>query len=310
MIDNPVYGRTNNPYNLRYSPCGSSSGEAALIAAGGSPLGLGSDSGGSIRQPAHACGIAGLKPTTGRVPLTGHFPFISTLNDPRTVIGPMARYVEDLALALPIISGIDWYDPSVIPVPLTDWRTADVHSLRVAFYTTHDGAAPTLETVAACNSVAQLLADRGMLVSEVLPPRIEESYSLTLQYWRRPESVSPDSWMPDASTHLSSEEVEQHLFEWDRFRRTLIAFMSNYDIILTPIAESPATPHGTDSGGIAYTLPYSLTGYPAVSVRAGISSDGMPIGVQIVAAPWRDDLALAVAQLVERELGGWQAPNL
>jgi len=73
-VSNPVYGRTNNPYNLDYSPSGSSSGEAAIIAAGGSPLGLGSDSGGSIRTPAHACGIAGLKPTTGRIPLTGHFP--------------------------------------------------------------------------------------------------------------------------------------------------------------------------------------------------------------------------------------------
>jgi amidase len=98
MVDNPVYGRANNPYNLAYSTTGSSSGEAALIAAGGSPLGLGSDSGGSIRQPAHACGICGLKPTTGRLPLTGHFPFISAVNDPRTTIGPMARFVEDLAL--------------------------------------------------------------------------------------------------------------------------------------------------------------------------------------------------------------------
>ena len=93
MVDNPVYGRTNNPYNRADSTTGSSSGEAALIAAGGSPLGLGSDSGGSIRQPAHACGISGLKPTTGRIPLTGHFPFISAINDPRTTIGPMARFV-------------------------------------------------------------------------------------------------------------------------------------------------------------------------------------------------------------------------
>jgi amidase len=117
LVENPVYGRTNNPYDLAYSTTGSSSGEAALIAAGGSPLGLGSDSGGSIRQPAHACGISGLKPTTGRIPLTGHFPFISAINDPRTTIGPMARFVEDLALALPILCGMDWKDASVVPVP-------------------------------------------------------------------------------------------------------------------------------------------------------------------------------------------------
>src|ERR687893_1044684 len=175
MIDNPVYGRTNNPYNLRYSPAGSSSGEAAIIAAGGSPVGLGSDSGGSIRQPAHNCGIAGLKPTTGRVPLTGHFPFISAMNDPRTTIGPMARFVDDLALTLPIISGVDWQDASVIPVPLADWRAVAARSLRVAFYTHHAGAEPTPETADTCRQVARLLADTGARVEEALPPRIEEA---------------------------------------------------------------------------------------------------------------------------------------
>jgi amidase len=101
---NALYGRTHNPYNLTCSPAGSSSGEAAILAAG-CPVGLGSDSGGSIRQPAHNCGIAGLKPTTGRVPLTGHYPRINVMNDPRTVIGPMARAVEDLALVLSIVPG-------------------------------------------------------------------------------------------------------------------------------------------------------------------------------------------------------------
>ncbi|MCB0148957.1 MAG: amidase, partial [Caldilineaceae bacterium] len=132
---NEVYGLTHNPYNLAYSPAGSSSGEAAIIAAGGSPVGLGSDSGGSIRQPAHNCGIAGLKPTVGRVPLTGHYPRINVMNDPRTSIGPMARAVADLALVLPIIQGVDWRDASVVPMPLGDWHAVDVEGLRVAFYT-------------------------------------------------------------------------------------------------------------------------------------------------------------------------------
>src|SRR5215213_2670380 len=192
MVDNPVYGRTNNPYNLGYSTTGSSSGEAALIAAGGTPLGLGSDSGGSIRQPAHACGISGLKPTTGRLPLTGHFPFISAINDPRTTIGPMARFVEDLALALPILSGVDWADPSVIPVPLADWRSVDLRALRVAWYTRHAEAAPTPETVQTCQQAAQVLAAMGMQVEETLPPRIAEASAITRQYWARPESVSAD----------------------------------------------------------------------------------------------------------------------
>jgi amidase len=310
MIENPVYGRTNNPYNLAYSPAGSSSGEAALIAAGGSPIGLGSDSGGSIRQPAHNCGIAGLKPTTGRVPLTGHFPFISAINDPRTVIGPMARFVEDLALGLAVIAGVDGRDPSAMPVPLGEWRAVDVRGLRVAFYTHHAEAKPSAETDATCRAAVQALHERGAHVTEVLPPRIEEAYELTRQYWRRPESTSSEEWLPDGETTLSSEGVERHLFEWDRFRRTILAFMTRYDIIVTPAAEQPATPHGTPSGGIPYTLPYSLAGYPAVVVRAGTSPDGLPIGVQLVARPWCDDVALAVARVVEEALGGWRAPVL
>jgi amidase len=310
MVENPVYGRANNPYNLAYSTTGSSSGEAALIAAGGSPLGLGSDSGGSIRQPAHACGIAGLKPTTGRIPLTGHFPFIGAMSDPRTSIGPMARFVEDLALVLPILSGMDWKDPSVIPMHLADWRVVDVSTLRVAYYTHHAGAEPTPETAETSRQTARVLAGMGAHVEEALPPRIEEASHITHQYWQRPESESADEWIPTAEAKLSGMEVEQHLFYWDRFRRALIAFMANYDAILTPVAEKPATAHRTDEGWIPYTLPFSLTGWPCVVVRAGTAPDGLPIGVQIVANPWRDDVALAVAQAVERSLGGWQPPML
>jgi amidase len=310
MVENPVYGRTNNPYNLQYSPTGSSSGEAALIAAGGSPLGLGSDSGGSIRQPAHACGIVGLKPTTGRVPLTGHFPFISAMNDPRTTIGPLARYVEDVALVLPILAGVDWQDASVVPVPLHDWRAVDLRPLRVAFYTEHAEAAPTPETAEACRHTARLLEGICTSVEEVLPPRIEEAYAITRQYWQRPESESADAWVADGAATLTSAQVEQHLFHWDRFRRALLGFMAHYDVILTPAAERPATPHGTDGGGIPYTLPYSLTGWPAVVVRTGTAPDGLPIAVQVVSRPWRDDVALAVAHAIEQGCGGWQAPPL
>lgn len=308
MVENPVYGRTNNPYHHDYSPEGSSSGEAAIIAAGGSPLGLGSDSGGSIRQPAHACGIAGLKPTTGRVPLTGHFPFISAMNDPRTTIGPMARFAEDLALALAVISGVDWRDPGVVPLPLADWRAVDLGALRVAFYTHHAEAEPTAETAATCGMTARLLAGICARVEETLPPRIEEAYDLTREYWRRPESASAEEWVADGAPVLSSEEVERHLFHWDRFRRALISFMADYDVILTPAAELPATRHGAAGGRIPYTLPYSLTGWPAAVVRAGTSAEGLPIGVQVVARPWRDDVAIAVAHAIEQGAGGWRPP--
>ena len=308
--DNPVYGRTNNPYNLAYSPSGSSSGEAAIIAAGGSPLGIGSDSGGSIRTPAHACGVAGLKPTAGRVPLTGHFPRISFMNDPRTVIGPLARSVADLALVLPIIQGVDWVDASVVPMPLADWQQVDLRALRVAFYTEHEEAIPDPVCKQATIDAAQALVGEVALVEEKLPPRVGESYTITRNYWQRPESESWEEWLPDGPFQLASEEIERHLFAWDRFRRGLIGFMQHYDVIITPAIERPAQPHGQSEGGIAYTLTYSLTGYPAVVVRTGTTADGLPVGVQVVARPWREDVALAVAAFLEARFGGWQRPPI
>jgi len=308
-VTNPVYGRTNNPYDTGRSPSGSSSGEAALIASGGSPLGLGSDSGGSIRTPAHACGIAGLKPTTGRVPLTGHAPPISALNDPRTTIGPMARFVEDLALGLELIGGPDGRDPSALPVPLGDWRLVDLSTLRVATYSRHEGADPSPDCAAAAVAAAGALASVTRQVDEVLPPHIGETYRITKDYWRRPESEDADRWVPDGPAVLSGDLVEEHLFEWDRFRRALIAFMGEYDVIVTPAAELPAQPHGAGEGGIAYTLAYSLTGYPAAVVRIGTTAEGLPVGVQVVGRPWRDDVVLAVAASLELQFGGWRPPD-
>jgi amidase len=222
----------------------------------------------------------------------------------------MARFVEDLALVLPILSGMDWKDASVIPMQLADWRIVDVSKLRVAYYTHHAGADPTPETAETCRQTAHILASMGAHVEEALPPRIDEASLITRQYWQRPESESANEWITTEKVQLSSVEVEQHLFSWDRFRRALIAFMANYDVILTPVAERPATAHGTDGGWIPYTLPFSLTGWPCVVVRAGTAPDGLPIGVQIVASPWRDDVALAVAQVIEHSLGGWQPPML
>lgn len=309
LTDNPVYGRTDNPYRVGFGPAGSSSGEAAIIAAGGSPMGLGSDSGGSIRQPAHCCGIAGLKPTTGRVPLTGHFPPISPMADPRTAIGPLARSVKDLAAVLAVIGGPDGSDPSAVPVPLGGWREVGLDRLRVATYTEHDGASPHPDVVAVTEQTAGELVARGLEVEERVPPRIADALMITEDYWSRPESESLEEWRPDGSSRLSGQDVERHLFEWDRFRRAMLGFMQHFDVILTPAAELPALSHGDHEGGIPYTLPYSLTGYPAVVVRAGSTAEGMPIGVQVVARPWRDDVALAVAAIIEDAMGGWQPPN-
>jgi amidase len=309
-----VYGRVNNPHDPRFGPAGSSSGEAAIIGAGGSPLGLGSDSGGSIRQPAHCCGVAGLKPTSGRVPLTGHFPFICPTSDPRTVIGPMARHVADLALALRLIAGPDGADPSAVPVPLGDSAGVQLAGVRVAVYIEHPDTAPDPAVVAATEAAARVLGEAGLSMVDAAPPDLDRVYPLTLDYWRRPESDSPDEWVngggfdPDGLGPMSAEDVERSLFEWDRFRRRMLPFVQSHPLVLSPAAEKPAVRHGADAGRIPYTLIWSLVGYPAVVVRAGTTADGLPVGVQIAAAPWREDLALAAASIVERALATLPAP--
>jgi amidase len=307
--DNEVYGRTNNPYGPLFSPAGSSSGEAAIIAAGGSPLGLGSDSGGSIRQPAHCCGVAGLKPTTGRTPLTGHFPFICAATDPRTVIGPLARHVADLAFALRLIAGPDGQDPSTVPVQLADQVRAEVTGVRVAVYVDHPDTTPDPAVVAATWAVAQAMEQAGLVVEPASPPGLNEVYPLTLDYWRRPESDSADEWVsgggfdPAGLGPMSAEDVQRSLFEWDRFRRRILPFLHAYPLVVSPAAEKPAVRHGEDPGRIPYTLIWSLLGNPAVVVPAGKTPQGLPVGVQIAAAPWQEDLALAAASIVELALG-------
>jgi len=293
--ENAVYGATNNPYDLERTPGGSSGGEAAIIASGGSPVGLGSDSGGSLRLPAHYCGIATLRPTAGRVPATGGYGLPGGLSDSRTQVGPMARYVADLALTLPIIAGIDWRDSAVMPVPLGDPHTVALSRLRLAFYL-DDGIAPsTPDTAATVLRAVQALANAGLTVAEERPPQVLESLDITSRYWNH--------------GHLSGDQYDAVMLAWDRVRTDMLAFMESRDVILCPVSDRPALPHHTEHDSrFSYCLPYSLTGYPCAVVRAGTSSEGLPIGVQVIARPWREDVTLAVAQCLENALGGWQRP--
>ncbi|MEO8539752.1 MAG: amidase [bacterium] len=310
LEENPVYGATRNPYDLGRSPGASSSGEAAIIAAGGSPMGLGSDSGGSLRFPAHCCGIATLKPTTGRVPLTGHYPRIGASHDPRTVIGPMSRWVEDLWPMLVAISGVDQRDPSVAPVPLEP-PEAGMSGRRIGWFTAMPGAQPSAETVKAVEAAVSAVSAAEATTERVELPRLEESMPLTRIYWARLQSPSWAEWLPGRSSSLTAEEIERSIFEWDRFRRTMLAFMAPFDAIICPVAEEAAPLHGkTTAQSYIYTLPFSLTGWPAATVRAGSSGAGLPIGVQVVAKPWREADALAVAAIIESALGGWLQPAI
>ena len=306
-----VYPIARNPHDLARSPGASSGGEAAIIAAGGSPLGLGSDSGGSLRWPAHCCGVGTIKPTTGLVPLTGHFPRIGPMSDPRTVIGPIARSVEDLTLALGLVAGVDFRDPSVIPVPLGDPGSVSLTGMRVAWFTSMPGASPGAAASAAVESAIRALAGSGALVEQAAPPGLDQSLPISIAYWKRVESAELGRWAPDRPNQLSGEENERLLFEWDHFRRQMLAFMAGYELIVCPVATgaAPALDVPVDAATYLYTLPFSLTGQPVVVVRAG-TEDGMPVGVQVVGRHWQDATVLAAARVIEHAAAGWPAPEL
>jgi amidase len=292
---NSVHGGTRNPYDLQSSPGGSSSGEAAIIAAGGSPMGIGSDSGGSIRLPAHYCGIAALKPTAGRVPSTGGYALVGGLTDPRSQVGPMARFVEDLWLLLPILSGPDGIDSGVVPMPLAK-RLGALEGLKVAWYADDGITKPTRATTAAVRAAANALQKAGCKVTAERPPGLDEAREVTLGYWGR--------------RHITTERLFRR---WDGFRSGLLAFMAGYDLILSPVAAGPAPPYGAKSrleNQFSYTIPYSLGGNPCAVVRAGTSTEGLPIGVQLVARNWCDEVALSAARSVEKALGGWRPASV
>lgn len=327
--NNLVYGQTNNPYDLSRTPGGSSGGAGAIIASGGSPLDMGSDTGGSVRIPAHFCGIAGLKPNSGRVPRTGHIvPFGMGAVDSLTQNGPMARFVEDLALSLPIISGPDWRDPAIVPMPLGDPNDVDINSLRIAVHTDNGLMTPTPETIDTVNAAAKALADAGISVEEARPqalamlPDLSGSGGDGRAWVRRllkkygTEEVHP--WLMRRffeAEALSAAQFSDLQEQQDAYRSEMLGFMQSYDAILCPTVATPAPAHeGTFDDSMkhafSYTGAYNLTGWPAAVVRGGTSPEGLPISVQVVARPWREDVALALAQHLETALGGWQKPAI
>lgn len=330
--DNLVYGQTKNPYDPARTPGGSSGGEAAAIAAGMSPLGLGSDAGGSIRLPAHFCGIAGIKPTSGRTPRTGHFPPMGGLLDSIWQIGPLARRVEDLRLALPLLCGTDWRDPTVAPVPLGDPAEVDLKGLRVAFHTDNGIVAPTADIASATREAARVLADAGAEVVEARPPVPENAYEMLLGLYAADSGAGLRMLLMLSGTdethalmtrlleilsasRMTTAELVGLLFQLDAWRGAMLSFMRDYDLIVCPPCARTAMPHGTtfdDENQLvfSYTMIYNMTGWPGTVVRASTSPEGLPVGVQLVARPWREDVSLAAALAVERATGGWQRPPL
>jgi amidase len=328
--DNLVFGPTRNPFNPERGPGGSSGGAAAAVTTAMCAFDIGSDTGGSIRVPSHCCGTAGLKPTQGRVPRTGHAVPFGGIHDPLTQLGPIARTVADLELILRVIAGPDGRDPFVAPVPLRDSSAVELRGLRVGWHADNGIFTPTAEVQAATVAAVEALADAGASTREVIPGPMPKSLEglLSMFIWSADGGAWIQRMLDAAGTRTAhpliaqqitdQEKVDSETFtrlieQRDRFRGDMLAFMQDYDVLVTPVVGFPAPALGTaedeeNFAGYSYTMVYNLSGQPAAVVRCGTSPDGLPVGVQVAAQPWREDVALAVAAHLERNFGGWKPP--
>lgn len=329
---NLIYDKTHNPYKIGYQPGGSTGGGASIIAAGGSAFDLGTDFGGSIRGPAHFCGITGIKPQFGRVPRTGHIVDYGGYFDPYQVVGPMARWVEDLDLIMPIISGPDHIDAAIVPMPWGESSKVDLKSIKVAFYIengSRDKCTP--ETVAAVQKTVALFRTLGVTVVEDAPidliqemqevrsalstadgrgwvKRLAAKYG-TLQTAPNLNLSDTPQANPAEFTRLAEAE--------DALRSRFLQWVEPYELVICPVNRTPAEPWPEEprgstagSGNFSFMGAYNNTGWPGTVVRAGTSPDGLPIGVQLIAKPWREDISLAAAAFVEAGTGGYIRPVL
>jgi Asp-tRNA(Asn)/Glu-tRNA(Gln) amidotransferase A subunit family amidase len=329
--DNRLYGRTTNPWDPERTSGGSSGGESAAIAAGLSAGGLGSDSGGSVREPAHFTGICALKPTLGRVPARGHLPACDGPFSILGAIGPMARTVQDLTLLFLTLCGHDALDPAGAPVGLRNESLEDLRRVPVGFFE-DDGLLPvTPETRQAVRDAARALERQGFLVRPFRPIALEEARQLWWKFFVRCGAMLLDPLVRNRQTDLSptfldflaiahqepplsGDELLSAWMECDGVRRKLLAEMENFPILLCPVCAIPAFRHGERVWVIdgqtvnyldvmRYTQWFNLLAVPAAVVPVGRSPEGLPIGVQIVGRPFEDERVLGVAAAIEAEYG-------
>src|SRR5712671_5609538 len=333
--DNLVSGKTSNPWDLSRSAGGSSGGEAAAIASGCSAGGVGSDGGGSIRVPAHFCGICGLKPTPGRIPATGHFPAGAGPFSWIGVVGPMARTIADVRLLFEVMAGPDPGDALSSPVPLRSQNKIDPRSLRIGILESPALSAATPETHAAVQHAANLLVDQGF----TLEPFRLDGLDRALELWwfffgpvighllskavaGKENQISP-MLREYLSYAISGGPITLDSFieacaERDLLRARILRQMQEVPILLSPVSSAPAFLHGGGnySSGTGYldTMRYSqwlnLAGFPGASVPLALSTEGLPIGVQIIGRSFEDELVLSVAEALEAMRGKWQPPSL
>jgi len=334
--DNPLYGRTNNPLDLTRTPGGSSGGEAAAIASGCSAGGVGSDGGGSVRVPAHFCGICALKPTPGRIPSTGHFPPSAGPFALLGVVGPMARTVADLKILFEVMQGPDEGDPYAAPVPVQWPSWEHLKRLRVGYFE-DDGRTPvTPETRAAVRRAADVLQQARLDVRPFRPEGLEQARQLWWQLFGVAGAIlladmtkgresdlgaifkEFQHWTATERPH-SAQTLLETWIQRDELRAKVLAQMRDFPVLLCPVASIPAFHHGERGWTIdgktvryldawSYCEWFNLLGMPAAVVPVGRSPEGLPIGVQIAARPWEEETALTIAEILEKECGGWSPP--
>jgi amidase len=324
--DSDLYGLTRNPWNAEYTVGGSSGGDAAALAAGMTPLGLGNDIGGSLRNPAFCCGIASLKPSFGRIPDAE-----STTPQPPMLVaqlmavqGPMARTVADLEIALAILAGPHPRDPFSYPAPLEG--PAPAAPIRVAVVTDPPGGTTATAIRDGVRAGADALANAGYAVDAETPPRLEEA----LETWGRWIAWELTTAREDFSRIMSKDALAffddfSKLFGAPRgyrdgveimrtrhaIAREWSEFFARYPLIVGPTWCEPQFRHGYDLGPggasrivnlMRFVTPMNLLGLPAVCVPTGIA-DGLPVGVQVIADRFREDLCLTGAAAIEAKLG-------
>ena len=324
--DNDLHGATRNPWDESRTPGGSSGGEAAAIATGMSPLGVGNDMSGSLRYPAQCCGIASFRPGFGRVSRVRSRIFSEPpmfFEQVAAVNGPMARCVEDLRLALPVMARFDPGDPCWMPAPRDGARPPG--PLRVAVSVDPGGWGCSPLVAAGVERAAKALAEAGHLVEEIEPPLIRES----AQVIKRLIDTEVRSYLPvmrtmiseDAATVLDSfvgdTDPDLHAYMKAIAKRHAIArewslFMQRYPLVLGPVSTQPAFEVGQDLTGpenarafirsVTLTKICSLLGLPSVAVPVQVS-EGLPQGVQIIAARCHEELCFDAAEAIEARVG-------
>ncbi|WP_028008932.1 amidase [Solimonas flava] len=331
---NMLYGSTHNPYDLTRTASGSSGGAGANVAAGGAAFDVGSDIGGSLRLPAHVNGVAGLKTTAGRVPRTGHIVDYGGVLDSWQQIGPLARRVKDLALIAPLISGPDFRDAACVPIAWADPDGVDLAALKVVFWPENGLSKVDADTQRLIRQAAAWLGEVAADVRQDCP-----TADLAVLHEMRGKLSMGDGWawyqrlaQKWGTHHLSgtmdesiraikplrSSEFVEAWEQSDAAKSRLLGWFAQYDVLLCPVAGEPATPIDWDPsvpgdyrGMLSDVGVFNSTGWPVVVVRCGASADGrLPIGIQVVAPPWREDVALAVARYIEGRSGGWTRPPL